>query len=949
MSPSEPDRHGSGAPAGSALAGAPAGAVPIGARRGRALWWLPLAVLAIGLITAFAPFAARLSQPLLDAQQRWLAPDAPAAGLLVVDIDDASLAALAPQLGSWPFRRDVYALVIEQLRELGARAIVIDLLLTDVHEGDAALARAIGRAGAPVVLAAAGLRHAIGNGPRPAARDAADGTAAAGALSWPALALPAESLWPAPGHPPPLGLVSVPLDADGTLRRLPLWHEVQGRRWPSLPLAVWQAVDGRTPPPPWPLDDRGYAHLTFGGAEAAPPTLSFARLAQAALDPAEAGALAPLVRARVVFVGSSALAADSVLTVAGQMAATPVLAQVYAALRDDTLLRAAPRWALALPLAAALLPALAIAWRGRPRVARDGALVAIAALAVLALGLGLLHAARMPALTLAPAAMLAATLWLSLWCHERSLQRQARHLEHAREVAAATSRTKSEFLANVSHEMRTPMNALLGVADLLADTPLDTEQRRHVQVLRQSGQTLLQLIDHLLDLAKIEAGRFELQPAPFALRQTLQDIMSMLGPRARQKGLAFELQVADDVPEGLLADRHRLGQAVTNLLANAIKFTASGGVTLDVRREGDEQLRLEVRDSGIGIAPSRHEQIFEPFSQADGTITRVYGGTGLGLAITRRIAGLMGGRVDVDSAPGEGSRFSLVVPLVAAALPAAPQHAAEIPAPRTAARVLLAEDNDVNVYVFQAMLDGEPTRVDVAVNGPTALAMAQERVYDIIFMDVQMPGMDGLTVTRRLRAFEAVQARPRTPVVALTANAFEEDVRASREAGCDRHLRKPFSKRELLATIAELATAPAASAAVLPGAAPGAPHAAEAAAAAQAAAAATPVLDEQEAIARLGGDLGRHQRVREHAAVFVARWADDFEQARREGRAEQMQALVHDLHEIASRIGAHPLARAAARLEQSLREAPGGAPDASAYAAVRDAAVPVIAALGRPD
>lgn len=944
MSPTEPDLHAGGAPAGAGSIDAPAGAGCVGASRERALWWLPLAVLAIGLIAAFVPAAARLSQPLLDAQQRWLAPDAPAAGLLVVDIDDSAVAALAPQFGSWPFKRDVYALMIEQLRELGARAIVIDLLLTDVHEGDAALARAIGRSGAPVVLGAAGLRHAIGGAAPRVARDTAEGAAAAGTLSWPGLALPAESLWPTPGHPPRLGLVSVPLDADGTLRRLPLWHEALGRRWPALPLAVWQAVHDRTPPAPWPLDDQGYAHLTFGGAEAAPPTLSFARLAQAALDPADAGALAPMVSGRVVFIGSSALTADSVLTVAGQMPATPVLAQVYAALRDGTLLRTAPRWAQTLPLAVALLPALAIAWRGRPRVARDGALAAIAALAVLALGLALLHAARMPVLTLAPAAMLAATLWLSLWCHERSLQRQARQLEHARALAAATSRTKSEFLANVSHEMRTPMNALLGVAELLANTPLDAEQRRHVQVLHQSGQTLLQLIDHLLDLAKIEVGRFELQPAPFALRETLEDIMSMLRPRARQKGLAFELRVADEVPEGMLGDSHRLGQALTNLLANAIKFTASGGVTLDVRRDDADRLRLDVRDSGIGIAPSRHAQIFEPFSQADGSITRLYGGTGLGLAITRRIAELMGGRVDVDSAPGEGSRFSLVVPLVAAALPPAPQCVAESPAPRTAASVLLAEDNEVNVYVFQAMLDGQPMRVDVAANGPAALAMSQERVYDIVFMDVQMPGMDGLTVTRRLRAFEAARGRARTPVVALTANAFEEDVRASREAGCDRHLRKPFSKRELLATIAELTAAPAGHAALPPGASPGA----EAAADVPAATAAGPALDEPAAIAHLGGDLARHQRVREHAAVFVARWADDFEQARREGHAEQMLALVRDLHGVARNVGAQALARAAARLEQSLREDRGSAPDASAYAAVREAATPVIMALGRP-
>jgi len=477
--------------------------------------------------------------------------------------------------------------------------------------------------------------------------------------------------------------------------------------------------------------------------------------------------------------------------------------------------------------------------------------------------------------------------------------------------------------------MRTPMNALLGVAELLAETPLDAEQRRHVQVFRQSGQTLHTLINDLLDLAKIESGRLELEATPVVLRETLERLMSMLRARAQQKGLAFDLAVADDVPAGLLVDRQRLVQALTNLLGNAIKFTGNGGITLAVRREGERMLRLDVRDTGIGIAPSKREQIFEPFSQADGSITRLYGGTGLGLAITRSIAGLMGGRIEVASTPGLGSVFSLVVPLVVAELPPPAADNAAGLALRAPASVLLAEDNEVNVYVFQAMLDGEPARVDVAGNGPTALAMAEQRAYDIIFMDVQMPGMDGLTVTRRLRAFEAAQGRPRTPVVALTANAYEEDVRASVEAGCDRHLSKPFSKRDLLEAIAELALAPA-------------PHADVAQAAAPA------VIDEASALARMGGDSVLYRRVREHAAPFIERWSEDFDLALREGRSDRLHALAHDLGGIAASIGALALSQAAQRLDRSIRGAADGRPDADAYAAVREAAAPVIVALSRP-
>jgi len=900
-----------------------------GPRAGEGLWWLPAAVLALGLLLAFMPTCCRLSQPLVDAQRRWLAPSTPPAKLLVIDIDDASLAALEPQYGPWPFRRDVYASTIDQLRDLGARAIAIDVLLADARPGDAALARTIGRAGAPVVLGAAGLRQTTDSTPPAAARSFAASLGTAPALAWPTIVLPSESVWPAAGAPPRTGVITTPLDDDGTLRRLPLWHEAQGQRWPALPLAVWQAVQGDASKPPWPLDADGYARLTFAGADGAPTTVPFVRLARVARGEEDAGALGALVHDSVVFIGSSASLGDTVFTVAGQLGSTSALAQAYAALRDDTLLRAPPAWAQALPLALALVPALVIGWRGRTAPARDAMLALTAAVALALLTLALLTSARMPVLTLAPLAMLAATLALSLWVHERWLARQTQRLEHERAVAAAASRAKSEFLANVSHEMRTPMNALLGVAELLAETPLDTEQRRHVQVFRQSGQTLHALINDLLDLAKIESGRFELEAAPFVLREALERLMSMLRTRAQQKGLAFDLVVADDVPAGLLADRQRLVQALTNLLGNAIKFTASGGITLAVQREGERMLRLDVRDTGIGIAPSKREQIFEPFAQADGSITRLYGGTGLGLAITRSIAGLMGGRIEVTSTPGMGSVFSLVVPLVEAELaPPVPDSHAGL-ALRAPARVLLAEDNEVNVYVFQAMLDGEPARVDVAGNGPTALAMAEQHAYDIIFMDVQMPGMDGLTVTRRLREFEATHGRRRTPVVALTANAYEDDVRESAGAGCDRHLSKPFAKRELLEAIAELALVPAPAADVIAAPTPAA-------------------IDEASALALLGGDQALYRRVREHAAPFIERWSEDFDLALREGRRDRLHALAHDLAGIAASIGASVLSQAAQRLDQSIRSNPDGRPDTDAYAAVREAAAPVIVALSRP-
>ncbi|MBL8348923.1 MAG: response regulator, partial [Burkholderiaceae bacterium] len=430
----------------------------------------------------------------------------------------------------------------------------------------------------------------------------------------------------------------------------------------------------------------------------------------------------------------------------------------------------------------------------------------------------------------APLLTLAAGALLGVIAHQRALAAAQRQLMRERAVAAAASEAKTAFLANVSHEIRTPLNAVLGVSELLAGTPLSDEQRRHVHVFQQAGQTLSELINDLLDLTKIESGRLEIGCEVFAVRPTLERVMALLRPRAQQKGLAFELGVADDVPERVEGDRPRLEQALTNLLGNAIKFTSQGRVRLAVtveRRDGDPQplLHFAVSDTGIGIAEDKLGVIFEPFVQADGSVTRRFGGTGLGLAITRAIAMLLGGRVSVASTPGQGSVFTLALPLpvaagkaadaAAPAATAAERAATGTPAPAASdpgGSVMLAEDNEVNVYLFDAMLAGAGLRIDVATDGPTALRMACAGRYDMIFMDVQMPGMDGLSVTRALRRHEAACGFAPTPVIALTANAFAEDLQASLDAGCDMHLPKPFSRAQLLAAVARFAPVRPASA-----------------------------------------------------------------------------------------------------------------------------------------
>jgi signal transduction histidine kinase/ActR/RegA family two-component response regulator len=787
------------------------------------LAWIPFAALLVGCCVALSPLNLWLSRPSADWQQRQVAPRQAPTSVVVIDIDDASLVALRPVLGTWPYKRDVYALAIDQLRESGAQAIAIDLLLADPHEGDTALARAMAREGAPVVLAAAGLRYAYEGAAAlpsawlPAAAASAFRPQRSPAQSWPGMALPARSLWPSADQPPNMGVITMPLDDDGRLRRLPLWHQWRDVRLPMLPLAVWLALGGSASAEmSWSVDDDGRIGVAFPGASGAVMVLPFSTLARPALGLEDNTALMQAVKGKVVFIGSSALLADTAMTVSGQASGTAILAYTFAALRDGRLLRHDTGWMQAVLIGVALTPSFLTWRRGRTAVRRDLLWALFALCCILGLTAWMLALRHTPTMWAAALSTLAAGLGLSVLARQRWLAQHQRELEFERVKALAANQAKSDFLANVSHEIRTPMNALLGVAELLGETSLTAEQSRHVQVFREAGQNLQTLINDLLDLSKIEAGRFEVDCEPFSLADLLQRLSALMRPLAEQKGLRFAFELASDVPEVVRGDPKRLQQALANLLNNAIKFTSHGSVGIQVSRDGEapaEHLVFKVSDTGIGIAAPKIKKVFEAFTQADGSVTRQYGGTGLGLSITRELVQLMGGTVDAESAAGSGSAFSVRLPLLrvqaeaadaftaqpavapAAALPALDEVRAP---PHLGQSVLLAEDNEVNVYLFKAMLEGQGLQIDVASNGLTALDLAQSRRYAMIFMDVQMPGMDGLSVTRELRRFEAESGRARMPIIALTANAYDADIEESRAAGCDLHIAKPFTKPQLV-------------------------------------------------------------------------------------------------------------------------------------------------------
>ena len=810
-------------------------------------YWRCLVLGTLGLMAAvlltLTPLARDIDLKLGDALLGLSAPEGDFSEVIVVDVDEPSMARLQPQIGAWPYNRDVYALVTPYLLKAGAKAVAYDILFSEARAGDDEFANTLN---SKVVLASASLPFGG------AAHDAsyrerlAEGAWARGlnwlAQPWDDLTLPLAKF----DDKAATGVISMLPDSDGTIRRVPLLHRAYGEVLPSLALATLKAagtavaldqtarravIQGATAP----TDAEGLVQLRFPRNFNSLKIVPFYELALAASGSEKYAGLSQTFNGKIVYLGSSsAVLGDFHQTPLGRMAGLHLTASLPVFLKNGLLL--APRSRL-LDGALALLMASLALLAAHPRAQTSGTLQVLALPGLLLVAgfvasylgaFGLSVGVLLPVLA-GLLIHIGAVIWRQLHLYRKSRQLMVEKL-----AAEEATRLKSQFLSHMTHELRTPLTAILGFNNInwKTDTMGRTERMKNSEVIDRNGRHLLALINGILDQAQLEAGQVRIVTQPESLRALVSDVVATLMPLVREKPVALEAAFAAGVPDVVEIDAFRVRQILLNLTGNAIKFTPKGQVLIEVSWR-DGKLSIAVKDTGPGLSAEAQSRLFTAFAQADDSIAAKHGGTGLGLTISRDLARLMLGEIVLTSQLGSGSQFTLVLPAavgqlsqievtaesavteqmaprlqtaptpLSAPAPLAeevhppPQYAASKPMALELAKpslralhgtVLVAEDsNDLRALSVMHLRRLGLTVLE-AVNGREAVDQALASQPDAILMDLEMPVMSGLDAVKHLRELGFSR-----PILATTAHAGEPYRTLALAAGCNDMLSKPIS------------------------------------------------------------------------------------------------------------------------------------------------------------